>query len=70
MYKTSVKSNLDGITHIVTDKIVKMLKSTINGQGKTELDHSENGNPQPLVYKTEHCLPGRATQSHTLTQHM
>ena len=29
----AVKSNVDGITHTVTDKITKMLKSTINGQG-------------------------------------
>ncbi len=29
----AVKSNVDGITHTVTDKIIKMLKSTINGQG-------------------------------------
>ncbi len=28
MYKTSVKSNVDGITHRVTYKIIKMLKST------------------------------------------
>ena len=30
MYKTSVKSNVDGITHTVTDKMIKMLKSTMD----------------------------------------
>ena len=42
MYKTSVKSNVDGITHTVTDKMIKMLKSTMD-EVQTELDHSENG---------------------------
>ncbi len=38
MYRTSVKSNVDGFTH--TDEIIKMLKST---RYISELDHSENG---------------------------
>ena len=37
MYKTSVKSNVDGITHTITHKIIKMLDKV-----QTELDHSEN----------------------------
>ncbi len=41
MYKTSVKSNVDGIAHTVTDKIIKMLKSTMD-KVQTEHDHSEN----------------------------
>ncbi len=45
-----------------------MLKSKLN-KVQTELDHSE-GNPQPVVYKTDQCIPGRATQLHILTQHM
>ncbi len=58
MYKTGVKSNVDGITHTVTDKIIKMLKSTMDNKVQTELAHSENANPQALVYKTNQCLPG------------
>ena len=41
MYKTSGKSNVGGIKHTVTDKIIKMLKSTMD-KVQTELDHSEN----------------------------
>ena len=36
-----VKCNVHAITHTVTDKIIKMLKSTMD-KVQTELDHSEN----------------------------
>ncbi len=70
MYETSVKSNVDGITHTVTDKIIKMLKSTMD-KVQTERDHSENATHSLWFTKlTGQCLRGRATQLHTLTQHM
>ncbi len=61
MKKTSFKSNVDGITHTVTDKIIKMLKSTME-KVQTELDH--NGNATHSLWFTNLIKAFQAEATH------